>query len=235
MLKAKASDHASRGDQFCPSEQRPQAAISLIKRALATVAARAAKRLKKGTSNAVRNDNYCSCKWCGPIGRDAAAGKSQPTFDLKSSTSMLQLVKSGGGGGMGGGGGGGGGRRLNLGGGGMGGHNGGVTGGGMGHMGHMGGGGDGHMDRMARGDFNGGCTVETLPTTETLPAITGMGIGIVTTISITGSLSEHRSSMAGITPITATATAPGCGGKPSSPAAPIGGSAIRPACTIRQS
>ena len=161
--------------------------------------------------------------------------KASPTFDLKSSTSMLQLVKSRGGGGMGGGGGGGGGGRLNLGGGGMGGHNGGVSGGGMGHMGHMGGGGDGHMGRMARGDFNGGCTVETLPTTETLPAITGMGIGIVTTISITGSLSEHRSSMAGITPVTATATAPGCGGKPSSPAAPIGGSAIRPACTIRQS
>src|SRR6185436_12999686 len=78
--------------------------------------------------------------------------KASPTFDLKSSTSMLQLVKSGGGGGMGGG------------------------GGGMGHMGHMGGGGDRHMGRMARGDFNGGCTVETLPTTETLPAITGMGI-----------------------------------------------------------
>src|SRR6185312_1928890 len=71
--------------------------------------------------------------------------KASPTFDLKSSTSMLQLVKSGGGGGMGGGGGGGGGGRLNLGGGGMGGHNGGVSGGGMGHMGHMGGGGDGHM------------------------------------------------------------------------------------------
>jgi hypothetical protein len=47
MLKAKASDHASRGDQFSPSEQRPQAGISLIKRALETVAARAAKRLKK--------------------------------------------------------------------------------------------------------------------------------------------------------------------------------------------
>jgi hypothetical protein len=28
MLKAKASDHASRGDQFSPSEQRPQAGIS---------------------------------------------------------------------------------------------------------------------------------------------------------------------------------------------------------------
>src|SRR6185369_6104274 len=41
--------------------------------------------------------------------------KASPTFDLKSSTSMLQLVKSGGGGGMGGGGGGGGGGRLNLG------------------------------------------------------------------------------------------------------------------------
>ena len=84
--------------------------------------------------------------------------KASPTFDLKSSTSMLQLVKSGGGGGggMGGGGGRGGGGRLNLGGGGMGGHNGGVSGGGMGHMGHMGGGGDGHMGRMARGDFNGG-------------------------------------------------------------------------------
>jgi len=40
--------------------------------------------------------------------------KASPTFDLKSSTSMLQLVKSGGGGGMGGGGGGGGGGRLNL-------------------------------------------------------------------------------------------------------------------------
>src|SRR6185503_8566987 len=123
MLKAKASDHASRGDQFCPSEQRPQAAISLIKRALATVAARAAKRLKKGTSNAVRNDNYCPCKWCGAIGRDAAAGKSQPHFGPQIFHQHAPRVKCGGGGGMGGGGGGGGGGRLNLGGGGMGGHN----------------------------------------------------------------------------------------------------------------
>jgi len=54
--------------------------------------------------------------------------------------------------------------------------------------------------RMARGDMAAQIgTVETLPTTQTLPAITGMGIGIVTTISITGSLSEHRCSMAGIT------------------------------------
>jgi hypothetical protein len=195
-------------------------------------------RLRK--ENAVRNDNTALASGVALLAATQLPAKASPTFDLKSSTSMLQLVKSGGGGGggMGGGGGGGGGGRLNLGGGGMGGHNGGVSGGGMGHMGHMGGGGDGHMGRMARGDFNGGLKLaraKLCPTTETLPAITGMGIGIVTTISITGSLSEHRSSMAGITPITATATAPGCGGKPSSPAAPIGGSAIRPACTIRQS
>jgi hypothetical protein len=90
MLKAKASDHASRDEQFSPSQQRSQTALA------SGVALLAATQ---------------------------PPAKAGPTFDLNSSTSMLQLVKSGGG--MGGGGGGGGGR-FNLGGGGMGGHNGGV-------------------------------------------------------------------------------------------------------------
>src|SRR4029453_3551977 len=116
-------------------------------------------------------------------------------------------------------GGGGGGGRLNLGGGEMGGHNGGVSGGGMGHMGHMGG--------VATATWVAWPEATSMAAqtgmVETLPTITGTGIGIVTTISITGSLSDRRSSMAAITPTTATATAPGCGGKPSSPEAPIGG------------
>jgi hypothetical protein len=91
--------------------------------------------------------------------------KAGPAFDLKSTTSMAELVKSGGGGGGGGGGmggghvgsfGGGGGLGIRGGGGGDGGH--------MGHMAssgdHIGGGGGGdggHMGHMARGgDFDGG-------------------------------------------------------------------------------
>jgi hypothetical protein len=58
--------------------------------------------------------------------------KAGPAFDLKSTTGMVELVKSGGGGG------GGGGRMASSG-------------------DHMGGGGNGHMGRMARGgDFNNG-------------------------------------------------------------------------------
>ena len=161
MLKAKASDHASRGDQFSPSEQRPQAGISFIRRALATVAARAAKRMRYASGVAL-------------LAATQLPAKASPTFDLKSSTSMLQLwvgeaavVAEAG---------------LTL----------------------------AAVEwvaaewatwviwaavatttcgRMARGDMAAQIgTVETLPTTETLPAITGMGIGIVTTISITGSL-----------------------------------------------
>ena len=105
--------------------------------------------------------------------------KASPTFDLKSSTSMLQLVKSGGGGGMGGGGGGGGEAGLTL----------------------------AAVEWVATTAALAAAewatwviwaavatatwvawpeatsmaaqigTVETLPTTETLPAITGMGIG----------------------------------------------------------
>src|SRR4029079_5742601 len=141
MLKAKASDHASRGDQFSPSKQRPQAGISLIRRALATVAARAAKRMRYAMTILLLQVVWPY--WP----RRSCRQKSAPllTSNLPPACSTL-----------GGGGGGGGGGRVILGGGGMSGHNGGVSGGGMGHMGHMGGGGDGHMGQMARGDFNGG-------------------------------------------------------------------------------
>ena len=77
-MKAKASDHASRGDQFSPSEQRPQAGISFIRRALATVAARAAKRMRYASGVAL-------------LAATQLPAKASPTFDLKSSTSMLQL------------------------------------------------------------------------------------------------------------------------------------------------
>src|SRR4029453_15510458 len=131
-------------------------------------------------------------------------------------------------------GGGDGGGRLNLGGGGMGGRYGGVSGGGMGHMGHMGGGGAGHMGRMARGDFNGGSNWHgrNFAHNGNFARNNWNGNWDRPPHFITGFLSEHRSSMAAITPITATATARGCGGKPSSPEAPICGGAIRASLTF---
>ena len=217
-MKAKASDHASRGDQFSPSEQRPQAGISYKACACDCCSA-------GGKENAVRNDNTALASGVALLAATQLPAKASPTFDLKSSTSMLQLW--------------------------------------VGEAAVVAEAGltlaavewvattaaewatwviwaavaTATCGRMARGDFNGGSNWH------------------VRNFAHNGNFARNNWNgnwdrphhfhnrffvgapffYGGYYAYNGYATAPGCGGKPSSPAAPIGGSAIRPACTIRQS
>ena len=95
MLIGKSLPAGIPWERFCRSNGR-EAGV-----ARSPVGAGGATDLRKEIPDAVRNYDSCSCERLALLAATQLPAKAGPVFDLKGTTGMVQLVKSGGGGGGG--------------------------------------------------------------------------------------------------------------------------------------